>query len=233
MSKSARLFEIIQLLRAAKAPLRAQQIADMLEVSKRTIYRDIATLQAMQTPIYGEAGIGYVMRKGYDLPPLNLDVEEAEAIAVGLSLIARTGDVSLWRAAGRAARKLNEAAPGTQRLITSSWGLDEIQTINLGTLRAAIRGEQKVTLNYQDAAGQTSHRTIWPLALIYYVDAVTIVAWCELRRALRHFRLDRVQGWSLQDDRFTGQSAALLADWEATEKPDTVLTKEFHQTPAR
>lgn len=227
MSKSSRLFEIIQLLRAAKAPLLAQQMADSLEVSKRTIYRDIATLQAMQTPIYGEAGVGYVMRKGYDLPPLSLDVEEAEAIAVGLSLIARTGDVGLWRAAGRAARKLNEAAPGTRRLIASSWGVADIETINLGTLRRAIREEQKITLNYQDASGRTSTRIIWPLALIYYVDAVTIAAWCELRRALRHFRLDRVHGWSLEDSRFTGQSAALLAEWEATQKPETVLTKEF------
>lgn len=92
MSKSTRFFEIIQMLRAAKAPLLARDMAETLEVSPRTIYRDIATLQSMQTPILGEPGIGYVMRKGYDLPPINLDVEEAEAIAVGLAMIARTGD---------------------------------------------------------------------------------------------------------------------------------------------
>ncbi len=227
MPKSSRLFEIIQLLRAAKAPLLAQQMADSLEVSKRTIYRDIATLQAMQTPIYGEAGVGYVMRKGYDLPPLNLDVEEAEAIAVGLNLIARTGDIGLWRAAGRAARKLNEAAPGTRRLVASSWGLEDIKTINLTTLRAAIRDEQKIALHYRDVDGNQTKRTTWPLVLIYYVDAVTIVAWCELRKDLRHFRLDRVQDWSLIDARFTGKSAALLARWEATQKDDSVSTRTF------
>ena len=227
MSKSSRLFEIIQLLRAAKAPLLAQQMANSLEVSKRTIYRDIATLQAMQTPIYGEAGIGYVMRKGYDLPPLNLDVEEAEAIVVGLSLIARTGDVGLWRAAGRAARKLNEAAPGTQRLITSSWGLDDIETMNLSTLRRAIREERKINLSYRDAEGVSTRRTVWPLVLIYYVDAVTVVAWCELRQGLRHFRLDRVEDWSPSEDLFTGQGAALQAEWEATQKDETVSTKGF------
>ena len=227
MPKSSRLFEIIQLLRAAQAPLLAQDMADNLEVSKRTIYRDIATLQAMQTPIYGEAGIGYVMRKGYDLPPLNLDVEEAEAIAVGLSLIARTGDASLWRAAGRAARKLNEAAPGTRRLIASSWGLEDIKTMNLGALRAAIRDEQKIDLRYADAEGIVTERTIWPLVLIYYVDAAMIAAWCELRQGLRHFRVDRVARWSLSDSRFTGQSAALLAQWEATLKEDTVVTRSF------
>lgn len=227
MSKSSRLFEVIQLLRAAKSPLLAQDMADTLEVSKRTIYRDIATLQAMQTPIYGEAGVGYVMRKGYDLPPLNFDVDEAEAIAVGLSLIARTGDIGLWRAAGRAARKLNEAAPGTRRLIASSWGAKEIQTINVGTVRAAIREEQKLHLRYADEAGRPTARTVWPLVLIYYVDNVMIAAWCELRRDFRHFRLDRVLDWSLPGSDFAGQSAGLLAEWEAAQKDDTVTTRSF------
>lgn len=225
MPKSDRLFEIIQLLRAAKEPMLAQDMADQLEVSKRTIYRDIVTLQAMQTPILGEAGIGYVMRKGYDLPPLNFDVDEAEALAVGLSLIARTGDIALWRAAGRAARKLNEAAPGTRRLVASSWGLDDIQTIDLGTLRAAIRAEQKIGLHYGDEKGAVTRRVIWPLVLIYYVDTAMIAAWCELREDIRHFRLDRVRDWSLEQDHFTGQSAQLLSHWEQTQKDDTVLTR--------
>ena len=123
-SKTTRFFEIIQLLRDAKKPLLARDLATVLEVSVRTVYRDIASLQAMQTPILGEPGVGYVMRKGYDLPPINLDVDEAEAIAVGLSLVARTGDPGLWRAAGRASRKLHEAAPGTRKLVTSSWGVE-------------------------------------------------------------------------------------------------------------
>lgn len=154
MSKSTRLFEIIQLLRAARGPLLAQQMADRLEVSVRTIYRDVASLQAIQTPILGEAGVGYVMRKGYDLPPLNLDTEEAKAIAIGLSLIARTGDPGLWRAAKRASRKLSAVAPGTRRLVTSAWGIEDIQTIDLGALRSAIRGERKLMLDYGDAQGK-------------------------------------------------------------------------------
>lgn len=225
MSKSSRLFEVIQLLRAAKRPLLAQDMADTLEVSKRTIYRDIATLQAMQTPIYGEAGVGYVMRKGYDLPPLNFDVDEAEAIAVGLSLIARTGDIGLWRAASRAARKLNEAAPGTRRLVASSWGAEDVQTIDLAQLRAAIRAEQKLHISYADGNGAMTSRTVWPLVLIYYVDNVMIAAWCELRRDFRHFRLDRVLDWSLPGSDFAGQSSELLNKWEATQKDDTVSTR--------
>lgn len=227
MSKSTRFFEIIQLLRAAKAPLRAEEIAGKLEVSKRTIYRDIASLQAMQTPIYGEAGIGYVMRKGYDLPPLNLDVEEAEAIAVGLSLIARTGDVGLWRAAGRAARKLAEVAPGTEHLVASSWGLEDVKNIDLSQLRKAIRTEQKISLQYRDVQGQETQRVIWPLVMIYYVDAVMIVAWCALREDLRHFRLDRVLGWERLPDTFTGQGDKLRKLWEETQKENTVVTRQL------
>jgi predicted DNA-binding transcriptional regulator YafY len=227
MPKSSRLFEIIQILRAAKSPVLAQAMAENLEVSVRTIYRDIATLQAMQTPILGEAGVGYVMRKGYDLPPLNLEVEEAEAIAIGLSLIARTGDPALWRAAGRAARKLNEAAPGTRRLVTSAWGLDDVQTVDLGRLRAAIREERKLRLDYTDVEGRQTRRQVWPLVLVYYVDAVTLVAWCELRQGLRHFRLDRVTDWRVTEALFTGQSSALVAEWEETQKADTVTTRAF------
>ncbi len=227
MPKSDRFFEIIQLLRAANGPVLAQELAEQLEVSKRTIYRDIATLQSMQTPIYGEAGVGYVMRKGYDLPPLNLDVDEAEAVSVGLSLIARTGDLQLWRAAGRAARKLHEVAPGTQRLVASSWGIDEIDAVDPGLLRAAIRNEQKVELNYEDASAKSTERIIWPLVLIYYVDNAVIAAWCELRDDIRHFRLDRVQSWKLLDEHFVGRGNELREQWEANQKEDTVTTRNF------
>jgi predicted DNA-binding transcriptional regulator YafY len=227
MSKSTRLFEIIQILRAATAPVLAQDMADTLEVSVRTIYRDIASLQAMQTPIYGEAGIGYVMRKGYDLPPLSLDVEEAEAIAIGLSLIARIGDPDLWRAAGRASRKLAEVAPGTRNLIASSSGIEATDAVNLRKLRSAIRDERKIALAYRDVEGRDTDRVIWPIVLIYYVDAVMVAGWCELRQGFRHFRLDRVQQWNMLEDHFTGRGVALLDEWEATQKETQVSTRSF------
>lgn len=227
MSKSTRLFEIIQILRAATDPVLAQDMANTLEVSVRTIYRDIASLQAMQTPIYGEAGIGYVMRKGYDLPPLSLDVEEAEAIAIGLSLIARIGDPDLWRAAGRASRKLVGVAPGTRNLVASSSGIEATSAVNLRKLRGAIREECKVALSYRDIDGRDTDRVIWPIVLIYYVDAVMVAGWCELRQGFRHFRLDRVQRWNTLEERFTGRGAALLDEWEATQKEAQVNTRSF------
>ncbi|MFQ6550640.1 helix-turn-helix transcriptional regulator [Aestuariibius sp. 2305UL40-4] len=227
MSRSARLFEIIQLLRNADRPILAREIAAALEISIRTVYRDIASLQAMQTPILGEPGVGYVMRKGYDLPPINLDVEEAEAISVGLSLIARTGDPGLWRSAGRAARKLHEAAPGTRRLPTSAWGIERCATVNLSEVRQAIRSEKKMAIKYCDVEGRETKRTIWPLFLIYYVDAGLIVAWCELREALRHFRLDRIARSSIQSDDFVGLGGPLVEKWEETQMAGVLPTREL------
>ncbi len=225
MTKSTRLFEIIQILRAAKRPILGQEMADMLEVSVRTIYRDIVSLQAMQVPIDGAAGVGYVMRKGYNLPPINFDVDEAEAIAMGLQMIARTGDPGLWRAAGRAARKLHEAAPSTRQLVASSWGTEPTDVVDLAQIRSAIRDEVKINIAYCDAAGQMSERTIWPLVLIYYADNTMIVAWCELRQDLRHFRVDRIADYALLQDDFKGAGAALITEWEETQKERTVTTQ--------
>lgn len=227
MTRTARLFEVIQLLRSARGPIVARDIADALEISIRTVYRDIASLQAMQTPIVGEPGIGYVMRKGYDLPAINFDVEEAEAISVGLSLIARTGDPGLWRSARRAARKLEEAAPGTRRLVTSSWGMECTPKVALSDIRKAIRTETKLQIAYRDVDQQQTRRVIWPLVLIYYVDAALIVAWCELRQDLRHFRLDRVETSRILSDRFEGLGEALISDWEKVEKNRTVPTLDL------
>ncbi|MEM8730906.1 MAG: YafY family protein [Pseudomonadota bacterium] len=224
MSRSTRLFEVIQLLRSAKRPVLARDIASALEVSIRTVYRDIAALQAMQTPILGEPGVGYVMRKGYDLPPINFDVEEAEAISVGLGMIARTGDLGLWRAAKRAARKLNETAPGTRQLVTSSWAMDVAPRIELSDLRKAIRNETKVQIRYRDVDNRETRRVIWPLVLIYYLDAAMIAAWCELRQGIRHFRLDRVVRSKLLNDDFRGRGEALISEWESNHKDRTVPT---------
>lgn len=224
MAKSDRLFEVIQVLRAARGPMKAEDIAVMLEVSKRTIYRDIATLQAMRTPIEGAAGIGYVMRHGYDLPPINFDVDEAEAITVGLSLIARTGDAGLLSAARRAARKLSAAAPDCATLIASNWGVAAPPNVDPAQLRAAIRSEQKLGVHYTDADGAVSKRVIWPLALIYYVDSAILVGWCELRADFRHFRLDRMLGCDVLADDFAGKGADLRALWDRTLKAETVDT---------
>jgi|LGVF01.2.fsa_nt_gb predicted DNA-binding transcriptional regulator YafY len=218
MSRSTRFFEIIQILRQADVPITAQQIADMLEVTKRTIYRDIASLQASRLPIEGEAGVGYVMRSGFDLPPLTFDPDELEAIMVGLALLGRTGDRGLEHAARRAIFKISDVLPENVDhdvpLHVSTWNRIPRANIELGTLRHFIREEAELEIEYLDLCEQRSIRKIQPFALVYYIDAVLLAAWCELRQAFRHFRVDRIQKCAATGDRFTGDGGKLRVAWE-------------------
>lgn len=217
MRKSTRLFEIIQMLRSARSPLRAEDIAAALEVSVRTIYRDIAALQAMRTPIEGEAGIGYVMRKGYDLPALNFDSEEIEALRVALSLLARAGDTSLMRAADRVREKIDALHGAADWLQVAPWGApvdDAAQgCVPVSTLRDAIRDEEMLQLDYIDGEGKRTERRVWPLAVIYHLDCNLLAAWCELRGGFRHFRLDRIHGCTQTGQQFKGQGDLLRQLW--------------------
>lgn len=216
MARSSRMFEIIQLLRVATNPRTAQSIADELEVTKRTIYRDIASLQAMRTPIEGAAGVGYIMRKGYDLPPINFDIDEAEAITVGLLMIARTGDGGLQRAARSVARKLADAAPLSNALFSSSWGPDAPKTVDLSDIRTAIRQTRKIEMTYFDLTNTQSRRTILPLAIIYYAESIVLAAWCEMRQDFRHFRADRIATYRVLTDSFANSATALRQQWTKT-----------------
>ncbi len=220
MSRFYRLFEIVQILRQATAPLTAAELARRLEVTPRTIYRDMAALQARSVPVCGEAGIGYVMGRGFDLPPLAFTAEEADAIAVGLALVRRTGDAGLERAAAGAAGKIAAVTPRPHaagsddpRLYASPWGVAAAGAVDLGDLRAAIADEHKLGLDYCDGAGRLTQRTVWPIALVYYAEAAVLAAWCELRQDFRHFRADRIRACMPLDERFGGRGRALRAQW--------------------
>ncbi|SFT68094.1 helix-turn-helix transcriptional regulator [Sedimentitalea nanhaiensis] len=217
MRRSSRLFEIIQTLRAAPGPLRADDLAQMLEVSTRTVYRDIAALQAMRTPIEGEAGVGYIMRAGYDLPPLNFDRDEIEALRVGLSMLARTGDSALQQAALRVCDKIKDLHEPADWLRVAPWGAPADDPargcVSLAMLRQAVRDQRKVRLNYRDGAENETTRTVRPVALIYHVECVMLAGWCEMRRAFRHFRSDRIYNCSLLDEDFRDQGTMLRKLW--------------------
>ncbi len=220
MSRPIRMFEIIQMLRQARAPTTAQAIADQLEVSKRTAYRDIAALQAMRVPIDGAAGVGYILRSGFDLPPINFGSEEIEAIIVGLALLRRTGDAGLQKAAERVANKIRAVLPDPQDvsfevppLRVSAWHQVPSSTADVSVLRKAIRDERKVLLVYEDADGVRSTRTVLPIAIVYYIGSIVLAAWCELRDDFRHFRIDRILSAQPRPDRFVGQGDGLRHDW--------------------
>ncbi|KMK65579.1 HTH domain-containing protein [Puniceibacterium sp. IMCC21224] len=208
MPRTSRLFEAIQTLRAATAPLSAERLADLLEVSVRTIYRDMATLQAMRVPVEGAPGLGYVMRRGYDLPPLNFDTQEIEALRVGLALLARTGDTELQRAARRVTQKVEALHGPSDWLVVAPWGAPRddpaLGCVSIAALRDAIRSEHKLELVYTDADRAETCRIVRPLAVIYHIDCVMIAAWCELRSGFRHFRSDRIERGTVLETRFVG-----------------------------
>ncbi|WP_445681191.1 helix-turn-helix transcriptional regulator [Radicibacter daui] len=220
MRKAARLFEIIQILRLARGPVTAAEMASRMEVTQRSLYRDIAALQAMRVPIEGERGIGYVLRPGFTLPPLNFSIEETEALVLSLALLARTGDSEMKAAAARVEQKLAAALPPPLRQTLSAralhaWGtvMPEPTGIDLAGLRRAIREELKLAIAYHDAEGRESRRTIRPLALIYYSETANIVAWCELRQDIRHFRTERIRESILTGEGFPGEGDALRQRW--------------------
>lgn len=221
--KPIRMLELIALFRARRRAMTAAEIAERLGASRRTIYRDIASLQAMGVPIDGAAGLGYVLRPGFDLPPLNFTPDEIEAIIVGLALLPRTGDRGLVAAAQSVAAKIEAAQPARNRAGLGASGWHDMPSAGTepALLRRAIREERRLAIAYRDAVGQVTHRSVLPVALIYYVDAVVLGAWCELREDFRHFRLDRIEDCVLPGGGFAGRGEALRARWRASFARDT------------
>src|SRR5947209_19483124 len=188
MRRADRLFDIIQTLRSARHPLTAAAIAEKLEVTVRTIYRDIAALQASRVPIEGAPGLGYVLRRGFDLPPLMFTLEETDAIAIGVRLLRRLRDPKLQKAAESVLAKLAAVVPRELQsqlvaapLFVSDGSAPAVNGIDLSQLRSAIRETRKLAIAYVDEEGRRTQRTIWPIAMAYYVDVTPSVrgANCE------------------------------------------------------
>ena len=223
--RADRLFDIIQRLRTARGPLTAAVIAEQLEVTVRTVYRDIAALQARCVPIEGAAGIGYVLRRGFDLPPLMFTTEEIDAIVTGARLVRRLRDPRLQEAADSVLAKVFSVLPEALRgplldapVFVSSGSTPVAAGVDLAEVRSAIHAARKLRILYLDAEGHRTRRTIWPIAMAYYVDVTLIAAWCEMRNDFRHFRVDRIARATTLDERFPTDHAKLLADWLALPK---------------
>jgi predicted DNA-binding transcriptional regulator YafY len=225
--RADRLFDIIQALRLATNPTTAATLAEQLEVTVRTVYRDIAALQASRVPIEGAAGIGYVLRRGFDLPPLMFTADELDAISVGARLVRRLRDPGLQDAADSVLAKITTILPDALRrgvvaapFYVSDGHAETPTGIDLSDVRYAIRETRKLRVTYTDARGQRSHRTIWPIAMAYYVDATLIGAWCELRQDYRHFRVERIVTSTLLDETFSTNGGKLMEGWLAQRAMD-------------
>lgn len=224
MSRSQRLLDLLQILRRHRYPVAGHVLAGELGISLRTLYRDIATLQQQGAHIEGGAGLGYVLRPGFELPPLMFSLEEIEALVLGMRWVGRRGDRRLMGAARDVLAKVGAVLPPalreeleTSTLLIGPAPASDVPDALLEQVRDVIRREHRVQLGYRDADGQASQRVVWPFALGYFEQARVLVAWCELRQATRHFRLDRVGPLQDLGQRYPRRRQVLLREWRAQE----------------
>ena len=220
MSRTGRLFLLLDALRGNRRPVTAATLAEKLGVSERTIYRDIQTLASLGAPVEGEAGVGYMLRSGMFLPPLMFDSDELEALVLGARWVRQQGDAGLAQAADNALAKIATATPRDLRdsmAETSLWvpGGPATKSIEvfLKPAREAIRHEHKLRMEYCDEAGRASSRVVWPFALAFFEGRRVLVGWCELRSGFRHFRIDRVAQADSTGERYPAHKRDLLVRW--------------------
>lgn len=223
MSRTARLFNLMDTLRGRRQPVTAARLAEELSVSVRTVYRDVQTLVGLGAPIDGSAGVGYLLRAGFFLPPLMFSEEELEALVLGARWVQGQGDPGLARAADSALAKIATASPRDLRdrmAETGLWaprlGRPAAQGAGLRTIREAIRREHKLKIRYLSIAGSETDRLIWPVALVFFEGARLVAAWCELRGDFRHFRADRISSLEVTGVRFPRPRRELAALWRRT-----------------
>jgi len=218
MRRADRLFQIIQFLRTRRITT-AAWLAERLEVSERTIYRDIKDLILSGVNIEGEAGVGYVVRRGFDLPPLMFSEDEISALTLGARIVESWADTSLATAAQSALSKIETVLPddlksslGNTLLFSPLTRLTPEISTTMAEIRFAADNRRKVSLQYSTATGESSERIIWPLGLFFWGSVWTIGAWCELRNDFRIFRLDRVDTLCVLDEGYPSEKGKTLQD---------------------
>ena len=218
MRRADRLFRIVQLLRRRRTVVTAAQIAGKLEISERTVYRDIRDLVTSGTPIDGEAGVGYRLRPGYDLPPLMFDREEIQALVLGARIVAQFGDPALARASESILSKVAGVLPpelepllADTRLFVPNTRSRARSAAGLAVAREALVGQRRIRLTYANERGEETERTIRPLGVFFWGKTWTLAAWCELRVGFRNFRLDRISAATI-GERFEEEPGRTLRD---------------------
>ncbi len=219
MRRADRLFQIVQILRTRRLTT-ARHLAEELEVSERTIYRDISDLLCSGVPVRGEAGVGYALDKGFDLPPLMFTRDEIEALVLGARVVRSWADSGLAKAATNALSKIETVLPKKLKgrmeklpLYALNFTPDEDVTQRLAPLRGAVRDKRKVELGYADAKGAVTRRIVRPLCLSFFAPVWMLSAYCELRAEFRNFRLDRMKHVTLTDENFVDEPGKTLDDF--------------------
>jgi predicted DNA-binding transcriptional regulator YafY len=231
MRRADRLFQIVQYLRGRRLTT-AAQLAGWLQVSARTVYRDIQDLERSGVPVEGEAGVGYRLRPGFDLPPLMFSYEEVEALVAGARMIGSWGSPQLRHAAELAMAKIAAALPEARRvelertrLYALNYSAPAVGDV-LDTLRHVIAGRVVTLFDYRDASGQASTRHVWPLGLYFWGATWTLAAWCELRQDFRSFRLDRIDSAYSTERQYPDQAGRRLEDYVRAMRATDKLSRE-------
>lgn len=224
MSRAQRLLDLIQVLRRHRHPVSGAALAEATGVSLRTLYRDIDTLKAEGAHIDGEAGVGYVLRPGFMLPPLMFSEEEIEALVLGSRWVHQRADRALADAAANVLAKIGAVLPKDLRETLDDSGLliapgEPIAAgdAQLPKIRQAIRTERKIGIFYRDKDGVPTKRTIWPFGVGFFEKTRVVMAWCELREDYRHFRTDRIVTLNVSERRYPRRRQAMLKDWRERE----------------
>ncbi|KXZ71829.1 helix-turn-helix transcriptional regulator [Acinetobacter venetianus] len=219
MSRSIRLLNLLQLLREYRYPVTAQVLAERLQISQRSVYRDIETLRDQGVNIDAAAGLGFQLKEDFLLPPMTLNETEIEAIFLALNWLNDIPDQALKSASKSVLAKLNAVLPEhcqhlleqtTLRSITAWLPVNEML---VEQVRLAIRQQVKITVDYADEQQRISSRVLWPFALGYFNDRIVLAAWCELRDGFRHFRIDRIQQLSLSQELYPQFKQQLFQQW--------------------
>ena len=208
MRKADRLFQIVQTLRR-KSLVTAAQLAEELEVSERTIYRDMDSLLTSGVPIEGEAGVGYRMGQGFEMPPLMFSPEEVEALTLGMRMVQQWGDPDLRRSAKHVLEKVEDVLPRQEKERLASAKLfalsfaptQEVRKVQR-VCRMATNERRKLTFDYEDEKARSTRRTVCPLGLYFWGQSWTLAAWCEMRKDYRSFRLDRMREVKIHKEPF-------------------------------
>lgn len=222
MRRTERLFQIIQILRRRERAVTASAMAVELEVSVRTVYRDVAELQAQRVPIEGSAGVGYLLRDGYDLPPLMFGEDEIDALVMGARIVESWADPALARAAGDVLTKIAAVVPEGLRPRVMGMALAAppserrpAPVVDVAALRRAVREQRKVEIDYLALDGSRSGRKVRPMSLAFFPPVWLLVAWCELRVDFRSFRVDRIERLVVLDERYPQEKGRRLIDYLA------------------
>lgn len=228
MSRTERLLDLIAYLRTRRSPVSGQDLAQEMGISIRTLYRDIATLQAQGADIRGEPGLGYVLNDGFLLPALMFSPDEIEALVIGSRWLAkRSADPRLGQAAELALAKIAAVLPAHLRPVLEDStfliapGEAAGEDLDLTPIRAAIRKEHKIAITYRKDDGEASRRVLWPFLIGFFDRVQILVAWCEMRGAYRHFRLDRITGVEPMEERYPRRRHAMVKEWRAQHIPTT------------